>query len=310
MSVFTSAYETTACTGFVIGKITHALEEAMVRGGLRPDDRFANVLWVVNDNNNVPAFLHPISFVVDGNLKVFVDMRPFTRLNQNNEIIVSNMIEGDMLRMRAALEYIWRTERVEYLRDVSPLAVATFASWISENVRTRYALNPGEQQNLSILAGIFYYTLFDADNKFGPQERDKIAATVAKATRSSVEDVYAVVDQLEAPLTTLADFCAAATIVVGTVRLENFNQGVLFSILKNTWYGYNAQEILAVGIEHPPTWLAVIFTAINERTYKNSGVSRILERSQDQLKKTFTASVVHLCHDFVDLKDNRAGFMN
>ena len=45
-----------------------------------------------------------------------------------------------------------------------------------------------------------------------------------------------------------------------------------------SWFGSNAKEILAVALEHPPTWYAIVFSSLEERTYKNSMIARVAER--------------------------------
>jgi hypothetical protein len=50
------------------------------------------------------------------------------------------------------------------------------------------------------------------------------------------------------------------------------------TVTRNSWYGTNAKEIISVALEHPPTWAAIVFTALNERTFKNSMIYKIAER--------------------------------
>jgi hypothetical protein len=54
--------------------------------------------------------------------------------------------------------------------------------------------------------------------------------------------------------------------------------GVLVEIIAFSWYGTNAREIAAVALEHPPTFLVMVFNAFTDRTYRNSPLARTAER--------------------------------
>jgi hypothetical protein len=37
--------------------------------------------------------------------------------------------------------------------------------------------------------------------------------------------------------------------------------------------------MVAVALEHPPTWIAILISAFTERSFKNSQISKLTERS-------------------------------
>jgi len=66
--------------------------------------------------------------------------------------------------------------------------------------------------------------------------------------------------------------------VVQNVRLNSFNLVGLLTLIKNSWFGERARVLLSVAIEHPPTWAAIVYEAVNERTFRNSLIAKIAER--------------------------------
>jgi hypothetical protein len=83
--------------------------------------------------------------------------------------------------------------------------------------------------------------------------------------------------------------------ITDSVRLKDFNAGVLFTLLGNTWFGANAKEMIAVATEHPPTWIAMLLSAFTERTFKNSQIAKILERNSfKKLSDDFVNSTLNL----------------
>lgn len=306
MTVHKTAYETTACRDFAMKKTIDALLAAFADGWLpaantRPTGDARNpgntkvssrVLLLEGGSavaNDVPAFAHPIALEKDGLQYIVVDVRPYGRFDPHQqEFKVRNSIEYQFAVMRAALDQVWNSQSPTILQNVNQQPMAIFASWISESVGRRFSLDPGEQYKLSILAAIFYNLHFwDSDSTELPEvEKNRAAASIARALRASAEDVFAIIDQVS-HLNNVGEFCVQARDVVGSVRLNDFNPGVLFAIVGGSWYGSNSREIAAVALEHPPTWLAVLMAAINERTYKNSGIAKLAERftgrSGDQL---------------------------
>lgn len=295
MTIFTSAYATTACKGFSshISKITESLEKAVVLGGVETDNQYG--FTQLSRGDVVAGFYHPIVMKNQRNEEIVVgDIRPFSRINQNGEIIISNVFDYEILRTRCALNRIWVEKRPELLRDVGPLPIATYCSWISENLTRRFALTPREQLNVAILAGVLYNCLFSADTSWSDIEKNKIAANVAKNTRSSIEDVYAVIDRVNGPIADVGEFCAVCVEVIESVRLRDLSTGLLFEILKGSWFGTNAAEMACVALEHPPTWISLCHAGATERTFRKSGIAQIIERGRRDDVKIFGQSLMNL----------------
>jgi UDP-N-acetylmuramate-alanine ligase len=76
------------------------------------------------------------------------------------------------------------------------------------------------------------------------------------------------------------DFTDAIKAALENVRLNNFNLVVLLTLIRNTWYGNNSKDYIAASLEHVPTWLAIVYTALNEKTYKSSMVYKICEKTK------------------------------
>lgn len=293
MTIFNNAYATRACSGIVLNKIEDGLEKLSVMGYLENNAEHGYLMLTRGDQ--VPGFYHPV-VIKNQNKEVVVvaDYRPYVRYDQNDQMVTTNGFDLNILINRATLNRIWVTKRPEYLRDVGPLAISVYCSWLSENISRKFALTPREQLNVAILAGIFYNCLFTDDAEWNDSDRTKIAVNVSKNTRCSIEDVFTILDKLQGPIRSVGEFCSVVATTLETVRIKDFNVGLLFEIIKNTWFGTNAAEVCCVAIEHPPTWLSLVYNAINERTFKKSGISQIVERSRSDAVRSFSLAVTNL----------------
>jgi hypothetical protein len=291
MSVFKTAYDTHACNGFQMKKVEDAIKVAAADGQLTnlEGTRVYMVEGGASVAEAVPPFAHPIMVERGGShdTMIVVDVRPFGRFDEAQwKFKVRNDIEYKLALQRAQLTDLWVSRSPAILQNVSPLPLALFSGWFSENVAKRYALDPGDQYKLAIYAAVYYLSLFRDSGTFDDNEKAKTAAAVSRALRVSAQDVMGALDEISELIPTdgngnlsiagIVQFCGLISKI--SIRLKDFNAGVLYSILGGTWYGYNAKEVAAVALEHPPTWMALLVAAFYERTFKHSGITKMVER--------------------------------
>lgn len=288
MSKFFTAYDTIACDGYGPGlnKTIMALKAALYDGSVKyvPGTKILSLVGGSALANNVPAFAHPIIMRVteadhSSEYGVYIDSRSYGRIDPaSGEFSVKNDIEYKLHVARAELNYIWVNENGDWLRDVSPIPMAIYASWMSEAIGRRFALDPREQFNIAILAGIFYCSQFSDKEELDEKEKLYLVNSVTRAIKASAKDVLEIVDKVSV-IRNLREFCARAEEVSGSIRLKELNPGLVYAILGNTWYGLNAAHNIAVAIEHPPTWIAILLSSFTERSFSKSQIAKITERS-------------------------------
>lgn len=281
MPIFKTAYETTACSGFQIKRTAEAVKVANAHGHLSHKDspKCRQVEGGASVVDDIPAFAHPLLVGENEHGSYLVmDARPFGSWDRaNGNFRVRNAIEYDIAVYRLKLNAVWLEQNPAVLRDLSTVPMDVYAAWISEAIARRFMLDPREQYLLAILAAFFYTCLFtEQTGKLDDREAMRAATAISRTTNSKAEDVLEVIEQLDV-LSTASDFCTAAAIVTGSVRLKELNAGLLFSILGGTWFGTNAKEMVAVAVEHPPTWIAILVAAFNSRTFKNATITKIAE---------------------------------
>lgn len=281
MTVLQTAYNTTACRDFQMGKTAAAIHVAFAHGQLTALEN-SNGVYLIQGGasviDSVPAFAHPLVIEKDHKQVLIMDARQYGKWDPvQYKFVVKAEVEYALAVHRARLTAIWMKESPSIIRDISPVPMGVYASWISESVAKRFALDPRQQFNLAILAAVFYCSQFlEGAEREGTDMR--MVNQITRALKASAQDVLAVVEK--APyVASVEHFCHMAEEVTGSVRMQELKVGVLFAIMGGTWFGTNAREIACVAIEHPPTWIAILMQAISERSYKNSGIAKISERS-------------------------------
>lgn len=304
MTIFHSSYNTTVTDGFNLKKTIEKLEDAKAMGGLSNVGDYGRVQSCQGGTPSadaVPQFKHPIFFSEKQNGPVTIfDARPFGGIERvQGRFAVSNLPEYDLILQRSKLDYIWNTKAPSLLRDVSSFALKIYASWVSEAIAHKFTLDSEEQLRLQVLAAWFYMGLFTDDIEPDETERQRMVGAIARATEIAAETVFQITDDVKI-LPNLKDFCTACYAVTGSVRLKEFNAGVLFTVMGGTWFGPDRAELCGVAMEHPPTWLAIIYASFVSRTFKNTRIERLAQvHNRKDAGPQYMRSISKLCSDYV-----------
>lgn len=297
MTIKLTAYDTIGVTGIMTRKTQDSIEKAYINSSLRKEEHQSvnsefdfNYVLVEGGNtfsDHIPFFGHPILFnnqTKDNNgqpiKELALDVRNFGKYSPaDDSFIVRNRPEYNWAMGRLILNNIWIKNRYEVLRDISTIPLSTYASLISESLARQFALTKLEQINISILASYFYYGLFTNDERFDEMEYLKIVAAIGRANKTPNENIVTILDELDrVVIKDLKELCDVITKITNIESLKMLNCGLLISLVSGLWYGNNSREIMAVGLEHPPTWIMIVFASISDNTYTRSLLSKTSTR--------------------------------
>lgn len=292
MTIFRSAYDTFVCRDFVMSKVQHALDAVLHTGHLQPIPGSSSAKQLEGGTalaNEVPAFIHP--YIMAGHDSGHVnpdslpfavaDVRAFGKFDPHKQaysVGISNRSAYDFQVLRTRLSNCWVREAPTLLQNVSPLGMRFYSAWIAQQVTRKLTLDMRESAHLQIHAAFFYWSLFHDEQALHSTDKNKAIAQIIKATSINAAMVVEVVNHFEKPIAGVEEFCRLAQEVVGSIRLAQMTPGVLYSLLAGTWFGSNRNEMTAVALEHPPTWLAMVVTASQDRSFHNTEINRLVER--------------------------------
>lgn len=310
MAVNETAYDTTACMAYKTQNIKDLISKAMVMGAVNVKTvKLSNTGQVIKvglveggstHSDTIPYFHHPV-FVFDTTKSdeqepiVFIDVRDYGMYNKPQQrFVVRNRVEYMWSIKRAILSHIWTHGRKETLRDLSMLPAAAFSSMISESVSRRYALDMAQQTTMQVLACYFYYCLFSDAKEFDETELNRVVGAISRCTKVQADYIYTVVAGLPV-IESLDEFCKYTKEKTQSVSLTDFNTGILFAITGGNWFGTNARELMAVALEHVPTWVMITYGGVAEASFKRSVLAKLLERlAKRHSAEAFTKNLVTL----------------
>lgn len=295
MSYCKTSYETSVGKIFNMKELDRFLREALITGGLsgrtfgveKVGTRKA--VFVVGgnaDENQIPPFTHP--YLIEnfrGEDVLVTDIRLFRSTSQEYiserefESAVRNKTEYALTKARAILSLLWLDPtECEKLRGRFQFAGTVYASWLSQAITRAYALDFQDQTRITAVGIYFYHTLFTQENQLTERALETAVIHTIKATKLPAQEVYTLFESLGEVSDAIA-YCEVIQKVVENIRLKNFNLAMLLTLIRNTWYGTNAKDLLSVALEHPPTWIAIVFSTLTERSYKGSTLFKIIEFS-------------------------------
>jgi hypothetical protein len=251
--------------------------------------------FTTKELNDLPVFKHPAFINDKGSTVIATDIRPY--LNEKSTIredkyVTSNPTELNFAFLRTLLNAYFLTELKEYSYRYS-YANTVYAAWISDTVSKRYGLDPEDQLKVFVAAYYFYMSLLQ-ENPLTEQEVILKSKAVVDASRSTASFVLDTAEKLE-PTSGLNDLIKNIQNVTKNNRLDDLNVGTLATIVGSTWYGTFSKDIIAVGLEHVPTFTAIVGISATQRYYKKSMIAQIAEVYGKHNKlESFIENINHL----------------
>lgn len=291
MSLYKDAYMTSIGSMYPTRHIEVAIKEALIKDQSLQDESLGLVnhgeyraVFITGKNPSeadIPLFTHPITINnFQGKNFLVTDLRLFLSKwswDSNIENLIKNRTDFNFAKSRAMLNLIWLNEGPSVLKNSLSFSAGVFASVVSETISRAFALDYNDLITINVLTEIYYYSLFLESDTLTDDDKQKIVVHIIRSGKIRADYVYSIMDKLGS-MKDLSAFCDNIPKVVENVRLVNFNSAILLNILANSWYGTNAKEIISVSLEHPPTWTALVFTALSEKTFKSSTIFKTAER--------------------------------
>lgn len=278
--MYKTAYDTLACRSYTLQELESQLKRAQLEGELQSlstlDTRqpINQLKGVTSQSDQIPAFTHPL-FVSTFNKdpECIIDIRPFFITNRMGQTTITNQSDYKFHLLRAIFNLHW-VNYPEELLGLGDLAPIVFCRWLSESIVRRLGLGPGDQVRVMTVSLFYWYSLF-RDREFDENEKLKVLSKLDQISTIPTPLSMEIVDDVT-HMNGLEAYISVLNQAVGNPRLANLNPPLLFAMMGVSWFGINAKEIVAVAMEHPPTFIAIILSALESRSYKRSTLGTLV----------------------------------
>lgn len=242
---------------------------------------------------DIPPFNHPI---INVEYKwIALDLRAVTKLTPDKESYeLKSDGEYSLLLQRFILTGMWFTGKQASIYTLKFPHFA-YAGWLSDNLVKRFGLDLSNQIQLRVLALIYYAKLFS--NDFTDEDFHKLSIRLKEdiIVPELLQDIYSKIKKLD----TIDDFCTACYDVTGNIRLKNLDYSVLMTVISNNWVGLNGKELVLLALDHPPTWIALVYSSLTQRSFKKNYITTVTEKLNKRGNgDDFLKNLVYMVRDY------------
>lgn len=277
-------YATTIAKAYKADRIANTVKRADIENPLPAlttpaGNQIQDAFFVPPTDNysDVPGFTQFVNIGNANQPKWVIDARPYMSWNRRTDsyrLVASN--DYSFQCMRLVLTQILANDDGSFFHRMGDIPVKTFVRWISLALAQRFGLALEYQARVGIVCAYYYHTQLQDDLELTQADRQRLAPQIARVTSVPTQTILEVVDQM-GNLRDGEDLATAIRVCSGTVGLSQLKFIDLYTLVANSWIGVNAREHVGVALEHMPTFVAMVYAAAGERSYRKTMMSRRVE---------------------------------
>lgn len=312
--MFKSVYATSLCDKYQVDNIVNGIRKSIIThpdsveqykekplpyyiGLVTPRNEdvvtFAHPVIVINNQANESKELKYIpqdSITKTSGISVYVDVRNCTRLNKEGVVQITSQLDYDFIIRRAALSRHVVSNPMEDLLGLTAFPLMVYTKWLTESLGRKLGVEPDVMLRMQTIIAFYYLCQFDT-TKLESDDYLTIATQINKSTLLPTEGVLSIIDKIER-LNSIHDLIEALKVHGKSLRFDSLNTALVYSIIGGSWFGFNHRELMAVAIEHIPTWIAILYSACHEKGYRNTLIGKLVkDYSRGNADKIFVRNV-------------------
>lgn len=316
--MFKTAYDTSACVYYrslddiqkVLGQVLaiqdDTTETLSVAGPItdrqgHPASYHACVL--IDGVLDIPYFAHPMVITSLGGMPihhVISDARDSTRRDPMGGFKVTSLSDYSFTRIRTILQMRWL---IDFSQSSSAsyqaFAIDIYSRWISETIARRFNLDITQTMQVKAIAGFMFISMHKQDKEIQDYERPELQMYITKNCK--VPTTVMATLQMDNYIDDVKEFCEILSSQLDTNRLAGLNPATLFGLMKGSWFGKNAGEIVNVSLEHPPTFNGLIYAAAGSPSFQKTSLGKLVK---ENLKSNEAGSFIHSIAQLINNKDS------
>ena len=254
-----------------------------------------NLTIEIYPNGLISKFEHPLLLNLNNKLTYsVVDLSPFVRLNDNGEISVVNYPLYNFQRIRNALTADLINNGNRSIKSLPGRTSRTYNDLISNSLAAALNLSLEEVLIINTISAWFFHCNLMQNTNIGEIELESILASIERETNIPVSFTNRYIDGTI--INNVNEFIETIKEKIDNPNIKKLNIGLFYTVISKNinssiWVGLDKQQLLAVGIEHIPTFIALLYISLSEPVFRNVGLSKIASRNYKNDKSNFLIAV-------------------
>lgn len=284
-----SPYSSSVTKNIDIQEVVHALEQVHASGRLQSLGK--GIVAVMPDDTHTPLFTQMLTNVeLNHQLKdvdIVIDARTLFKENSNFKIqggdkfIPSENNYLNFTLIRAKLQQLWLSDKFSKsdMGFSENFSSNVFVNWIADKLAFTLKIDDEQKLRLAILTNLYYYHLFIDVQQLTDQMKHQMAGRIYSQYRLVHDKVMEIVETT-GYMKDIFGYADAIKKTVDSSRTDMVNgRSIIGAAIGGGWIGPNFKENTAIALEHPPTFLAMVYTSIISKTYKSTAIGNIVKNT-------------------------------
>lgn len=266
-------------------------------------DSANGVYRLIPGGADIPAFSQPIYIENSNDTRaIVIDIRPFVTVTnvKNKEYKVNNYYSYHSILERLVLQTMWIESGTIKILGLGLFPMRVFQRWVTNVLAKKLAMSQDVQYAVGILSSYYYYCLHDSsgDMEFTAVTMSRIVGLIHRATGYELRDIHDLVSRLPI-VRDLDGFIRILKEGTNSSRLDSINSAGMYMLLGPTVTGHDPRVTAAIALEHPPTFVGLVYGALTFRGAGKSGLGEVIKPiSNIQDARDFTAAYRGLVSEF------------
>lgn len=294
--MFTTPFQTTPCARFVLDKIAAGIRRLEIdRRLIAPEGMPSGILAVPPGVIEFQPFHQPLTRheIPSLEAEVVIDGRSLLRADQTP----AKLDAWGHAVLTAVLTKAWMSDPAFHrdLLNAGDIAGKVFVAWVSGAIGLRLGLDFGQIALVRACSAIYYIQLFGPLTEHSsPSDTDRLLVRACRYLPGVDAHTLSTAVGTIPPLNNITDFVAWIKQVLNSPRSEQLTVALLYIALGFS-FGPAYRESVAVALEYPPVFSALVYTAMKERSYSKTGLGTVIERlGQRGNDRDFPRNIDHL----------------
>lgn len=253
------------------------------------------------DERTLPILEQPM-IVTDGRgfPVIVADVRKYLKLSTGEQPISLKPIFKDdstyrMVILQTLLMKDFTLGNLGVVKSVDKNFCSAFTLFISNLFNHIVNLNPIEKLHVEMVIAHYFYSMNVADDDVEDMVetiRIKISKTNLSLTLPNIKTITEILSVVNNDVQDFNGLVDNIKSVLPEEKRAFINSSVLFQKCTNLWYGPGGDNILLMGLESYPSMVALLYTAMLDKTYKRSMLSTMLDKFSGKTKPAEIEKVI------------------
>jgi hypothetical protein len=220
---------------------------------------------------------------------VVIDLRKYVSVNKEQPMNIMDVAKDknvvEFLVLRALLTADFACGEYGRLRNIFKSISSGYASIVANVTNSIVILSPLEMVYVEIAAAYHASILFieEDDIKSSLGNIEARLSNMKFSLPINKKVIASLMEKMQYEDRTIVGLVKNIQSVLPPEKQPLINNDAMVNMVSNIWYGPSGTETVIMALEHMPTWVALLYTSIVNKTYKRTRLATVIAKASRQI---------------------------